>query len=471
MTKFNCDVTAEEARARFQCLTDKHPRFAPTSANELWDSQADVIRYLQTKIATIISASTTFIVKIGIGNKAEFKLMSKDAVLILLSGMHFMYKTDTPEGETTAFYHGEHYLKDNNRTWFNKIVFDPTDRGCENEENYGCFNTYNGMEFEPNDLFEVIPSRVQPFLDHLKFIMSNGNETMGSFLLDWCAHIIQHPGTKPESCCLFLSVQGTGKGIFWNIFSKLLGEKLVVTVNSKHRLTGNFNNHLADKLLVLVDEVMFGGEHAVNNQIKNMITDKTMVVERKGIDSMSRRSCERYVFMSNEDWPLRVEASDRRSACFEVSDERVGDRAYFEQLTRHFEERINLENVFQMLRKHRPNGNPVAMFLLPPNSALKEQLKAMARDDYVSFLKDLIANENGCDWMTAPAENMIITSDSLMSMFESWSSRNGKNSQKASVTIMGRTLSKILGKRVSVRIPGQVTHNGYCMSREKIKIY
>ena len=464
------DEIADEARMRYLNRDDQLPRWAPSSSTGHWESVEDILRFLQTKVAIILTANKTCIVKTGRGKKCEFKFLSKDAVSSKLSGMHFQYTERTPDGPVFKIYRGDDYWKDNRQTWFDSVVFDPTDRDCIKSENYSCFNMYTGMAFEPDDQFNVDSDRIRPFMRHLQSIMAANNVVMGSFLLDWCAHIIQHPGTKPESCCLFLSVQGTGKGVFWSIVSKLLGPELVATASSKHRLLGNFNSHLTDKILVLVDEVMFGGEHAANNQIKNMITDKTMVVERKGIDSMTRRSCERYVFMSNEDWPLRVEASDRRSACFEVSAEKVGDREYFAQLNEHFEDKTNLEHVFQLLWQHRPNGNPVSQYLMPPDSQLKDQLKAMCRDEYVAFLKDLVDNDNGCEGMDVPIDGSAVCSAMLINLFEIWCVKNGKDPRKASTTAMGRTLKKILGNRVAFRYDRSVSH-GYIMSATRIQSY
>ena len=66
--------------------------------------------------------------------------------------------------------------------------------------------------------------------------------------------------------------QGTGKGIFCTQFGRLFGQHFVHVERSSH-LTGHFNSHLKDKLIVYADEAFWAGDKKAEGVLKAMITE------------------------------------------------------------------------------------------------------------------------------------------------------------------------------------------------------
>ena len=458
---------AETARRRF-LSNDSLPSFENGICFGMWSCEEAVIEYLQTKIAYVISPGKIYIVKTLENKICTYEMHCKDSMKSLLSKMNFRYQNgvDKQGRLTEEIYKGKQYMDDHRSTLFRAMTFDPTDIGCEKECNKGKFNTYRGMAFTPIENFQVDMERVRPFLDHTLKILAANDVELGNWLIMWLSNIIQHPGSKSGSCCLFKSGQGTGKSIFFDVFGRLLENDLFVVVDTKDQLTGHFNGHLMNKLLVVADEVMFGGEHLASNKIKSMVTSNTILVEKKFMNQVTMRSCERYVFLSNESWPMRVESTDRRIACFEVSTARTNDKVYFSALNNHYNDNENLMHLFHFFYQYRINGNPVPQFIDPPNSELKNDLKAMARCDYESFLLDLINGDNGCEEMQVKDGDFLTCTDFLLRQRQ-WSEANGKDPRKASSRTLGVVLKRLLS-RTCKRVGGNPTH-GYVVNANAIR--
>jgi hypothetical protein len=71
--------------------------------------------------------------------------------------------------------------------------------------------------------------------------------------------MIQKPHKKMEVAICVGGNEGTGKSMpFVEYFSKILGKNLFAYYQNMSDLTGEFNGALTNKLLILVDECLFG---------------------------------------------------------------------------------------------------------------------------------------------------------------------------------------------------------------------
>lgn len=70
----------------------------------------------------------------------------------------------------------------------------------------------------------------------------------------------------------------------------------------------------------MLDEVQnFGGAHASNDALKSLITQEDINIEGKGKDAFRIKDMAHYVFLTNHDWPIKIETSDRRYMAAECS--------------------------------------------------------------------------------------------------------------------------------------------------------
>lgn len=426
-----------QERALF--MTENDIEFTPqVAARQIWPNIESIELFLQRNVAEICEPGKTYVVKRGTGKKTKFVIQSSDVMRDRLQKFVFVY-TDGfgQDGRPATYkYRGTDYMKSANCTSFQSIVFDPTFAKAHK------FNLFRGLAFSTIDQFVVDYSKVQPFVDHVKVVMANGDEEGGQWLLSWMAHIIQYPGKKPGSACVFRGSQGTGKTLCWEIYGMLVGSKLVSTVDSMHAVIGKFNSTTANKLLVVVDETCAGDDVAGSYKLKAMITSNKRVYERKFVDAIFVKAYDRFVFLSNHDHPVRVETTDRRYACFDVSDTYLDNHGYFENLAAIYKEQDNLNHLFHYFYQFRIRDNPIPTILRPLDSSMRQELQVNARDTMNNFLMDLGNESEYIDDLLVHGQ--FFTTSELFRRFQHWCEVQGHgNRQHSTMTALGMKLRKI----------------------------
>ena len=74
--------------------------------------------------------------------------------------------------------------------------------------------------------------------------------------------------------------RGSGKGILLNWLWRAWGQHGCHISNAKH-LTGNFNAHLRDCVMLFADEAFFAGDRAGEGVLKALITEPSLPIEGK----------------------------------------------------------------------------------------------------------------------------------------------------------------------------------------------
>ena len=219
----------------------------------------------------------------------------------------------------------DYWLKHPQRREYTGIIFDPTGGRT------GYYNLYRG--------FSVIPEEgdCDLYLELVREIICAGNVEATEYVLNWLAHIIQRPTEKPETALVLRGRQGTGKTSFAGIFGYLLGRHYIEE-SDMERVFGRFNASMADKLLILVDEGLWGGDRSKVGKLKTFITQKRITIEKKGIDPITLPHHGRLIIASNETWAVHADQDDRRFVFLDVSDAKAQDTTYFSALYSQLEE-------------------------------------------------------------------------------------------------------------------------------------
>ena len=152
------------------------------------------------------------------------------------------------------------------------------------------------------------------------------------YLWKWMAHLSQKPGEKPGVAIVLRGQQGTGKGTFCGVLKELVGRKAYKEVASMGRITGNFNAHLQNALLVNANEALWGGNKSHEGALKALVTDEELAIEPKGVDTYFIKNCMRLIVTSNEAWAVPMGLDDRRFLCLDISDKVKEDTAYFKTI-------------------------------------------------------------------------------------------------------------------------------------------
>jgi hypothetical protein len=223
-------------------------------------------------------------------------------------------------GKPTMISIGKAWLESNERRQYKGITFSP---GEEIPEHY---NLFRGFGCKPKE------GDWSLFKAHLFEIICSGDKNLYFYLLAWLAQLVQDPGGKrPGTAIVLRGKRGTGKGCFVSNFGKIIGSHFFHLFSSTH-LTGKFNQHLKDVLLVYADEAVWGGDKAAESVLKGMITEEHIAIEPKGKDVFMVRNHVRLIIASNENWVVPAGIEERRFVVLDISEKRIQDHEYFKAI-------------------------------------------------------------------------------------------------------------------------------------------
>ena len=211
---------------------------------------------------------------------------------------------------------GRAWLAHPDRRQLDGVVFAP------GEETPGYLNLDTGFAVEPRH------GDCSLFLDHVRNNICRCDEDLSNYLLAWMADCVQNRSERPGVAVVLRGRQGTGKGILCSQLGALFGPHFAQVTQVGH-LTGNFNSHLKDKLLVHADEAFWAGDKKAEGVLKALITEDTIQIEMKGKDVITFRNHIRLIVSSNNDWIVPAGNEERRFFMLDVSEARMQDRAYF----------------------------------------------------------------------------------------------------------------------------------------------
>lgn len=210
------------------------------------------------------------------------------------------------------------------REYLRGVVFKPGQDAREGE-----YNLWRGFAVE--EIAGEWGEGWELYERHLREVVCSGGEGVYKWLIGWMAHRVQRPWEVPQSSVVLVGERGDGKSSVFKIFGRLFGKHYMAVTNPRH-LLGNFNHHLMDKVLVLADEAIWGGDKTNEGILKVMISEGRRVIEIKGKDAFEVDNCTAYGICSNNDWVVPVGRHERRFLILRVGGGRRGDFKYWDAM-------------------------------------------------------------------------------------------------------------------------------------------
>jgi hypothetical protein len=200
---------------------------------------------------------------------------------------------------------------------------------------------YDGVAFEPGGNEVLVGNRLNLWRGwgvepqpgdwsrlrwHIEHVLAGGNAEMADYILRWIAWGIQRPGRKRGVALVLRGPEGAGKGIFLHGLLKIYGSSGMY-ITQPSQLVGKFNVHLMTLSFVFADEV--SGSMSLQEQkvLMTLITDPSLVIEKKGADPFARRNWLDFALSSNEDWIVPAGPNARRYAVSDTSSRYAKDFA------------------------------------------------------------------------------------------------------------------------------------------------
>ncbi len=253
-----------------------------------------------------------------INDDAELEFFNRDAISRLYDN------TRIRVGETKWTNHLMAWAKHGDaRTCLRGVTFKP---GQTLSPDY--FNTWRGFAVEPEQRDELLA----PIYDHIFSVMCSGNSELNEYFLNWIASGYQYPDRPAGSAVVCRGDKGSGKGLIGGLLLKTWGVHGLHLSNPYH-LVGNFNGHLNDKCFIFADESLYCGDPRVDGVLKALVTEPSIIIERKGIDAIAQDNFLKIFMATNSAWCVPASRDERRYCVLDVSNHRVGNRDYFKMLS------------------------------------------------------------------------------------------------------------------------------------------
>lgn len=276
------------------------------------------------------------------------KLNREFAWTIAGGGSHILWETADEKGRAklehldTATFHAkfaahqmtvgnrrrkvtELWMEDKGRRAYDGIVFMP-----EQSAPPRFYNLWRGFACAPATAASHHPA-LAAFLEHARENVCRGDEALTRWLLGYFAHLVQRPWEKPLVALVFRGGKGVGKNALIERVGALLGMHFTLASNRRY-LVGNFNSHLENCLLFVLDEAFWSGDKQAEGVLKDLITGARHLVEHKGKTPYQVDNRTRVAIVGNEDWLVPASHDERRYAVFDVGDGRKQDRAFFQAM-------------------------------------------------------------------------------------------------------------------------------------------
>jgi len=170
----------------------------------------------------------------------------------------------------------------------------------------------------------------------LVWLLSGKNTEHFEYIENYFAHMIQRPYEKPGIAIVFYSErQGAGKDTPLDKIGEMLGAEYFFNSgggNAENEVFGRFTSHLQKTILLKMEEVDFETNKRNENALLSLITAPTKTYEAKGRDGIVLDDYKRIVMTTNKQVSINVREGERRLVLINSSEDRVGDREYWDNV-------------------------------------------------------------------------------------------------------------------------------------------
>lgn len=287
------------------------------------------------------------------------------------------------------------WLKHHARRQYKGVIFDPSG------DHAGWLNLWRGWAEKPKH-------GDWSLLDQLiREVLTDGDRKAYEYVMNWIAAMFQRPSEPAEVAIAFKGAKGTGKGTLGRVLQSLAGAH-GLHISSPEHITGRFNSHLQNCILLFADEAFWAGDKTGEAKLKALVTEPTVAYEGKGRDAVMGKNLIHIIMASNSDWvvPAGLDG-ERRFAVFEVNESRKDDHAFFRALNRQLDEGGRAAFLHDMLARNVVGWHPRND--IPQNSALAEQkLRGMEPEfawwHSLLYTGELPGYDEDRDWSGGPVE-------------------------------------------------------------------
>jgi len=335
------------------------------------------------------------------------------------------------------------WTKSKYRCEYDRIVFSEHD-------DPRAFNTFHGLTTQDEDLSGYTQKDAQPWIDHIFNIWCQKDETLFDYVIKRLALLVQRPFYKAKVAMVLSGKQGAGKGSGLAPIQAIFG-KYFKALKPQH-VFGNFNDSLADCLVLFLDECGLGNTKKSSAQLKTLITEPEHHINPKHLAGMIVDNCINLFLASNERQCAFVEESDRRYLVLELDNKYAGkstreSHAYFTIVSK-----VPHQAVYKYLSEF--DLTDFVPTIYPMTEATRTQ-KLYSMDTVTAWVHESL--QEGADWTKAA----IMTRKELYELYDAHVKLHGhQRARREASGQVFKQLEEVCGaervpsSRVSIALPG-----------------
>lgn len=278
-----------------------------------------------------------------------------------------------------------------------RLVYRPGAETFLTESNATAVNIYKDDRAKP------IPG-VHPHID-LALEAAVPVKSERDFMLDQFAMAVQQPDIKQIPTLLLSGSQGTGKNTVGYILERLVGPSNFRT-QSGASLAGRFWDDLVNTVVLYLDEVSLEDRRETSNRFKQLQSEDTIPVERKGLPFTRELTPRLIILASNHDVPVTIEDGDRRFFVTTYQSE-TKPASFWKEIYTHIDEEVGafmrslLDRDISAYNPKAPAPDTEAKRAIISESrpALQVEIDQMVKDRARPFHSDLILPDSAVRWL------------------------------------------------------------------------
>ncbi len=303
--------------------------------------------------------------------------------------------------------------------------------------NTDYYNTWQGFAIE-----SLEGADTTLITQHLEQIICANQPALIEYLYNWIAYTVQNPDKPAGAAPVLYGDKGVGKGLFGHFLCKIWGSHAIHMSNPRH-LVGNFNGHLADTCFLFADEAFFAGDKKSEGILKALITEPTLIIERKGVDAIAQPNYLKVLMATNNEFAVPASKDERRYCVLDVSNSRVGDKSYFDALNKAIKDKaVQASFLYDMLNR---DISQFSVSAIPESRGLKTQRLNSLNSMGKWLVDSLSAGSLTATYDHLPAEWVDeLSTKTLYESYKDWATVNRiGNYEFATQNALGRYLKKI----------------------------
>jgi Family of unknown function (DUF5906) len=335
----------------------------------------------------------------------------------------------------------ERFWKESPRRHERELVFKPGGTDAPNE-----FNLWHGFGIELHKGWQ----KQRRFLRHLRRVICRRDKQKFKYLMRLLAWFVQNP-EKHAGVILVLKSreQGTGKSTVGKVMLDIFGRHGSV-VDDKDRLLGRFTDWLENACFLLAEEILFAGDLKSADKMKSMTTSDTLQVERKFGSCRQVPNRMKVIATTNHDHAIAAGVRDRRYVVYDVSNEQVGDKEWFDALYRDLAEGGTSEFLWLLRSLQLGDWHP-RMTIKTEETAEQQRMSgdSVSQWSQACIIADAIV---GADQGTYPVIydlGALISFPDLLKAYTGFCKQNGQRA--VNTEVFGKACAAMFGPRKRLR--------------------